>query len=107
MIKQRKGKLTDATESHREVTHRTTVNIYDYLEIDGVKYGNMQLPDVINRHIMHGVGEEFTFDYIEVKERSLKRTVVGITTESGKFDHISDNWIRKALEDTQSLPLFV
>ncbi|MBH0018282.1 hypothetical protein I6F43_16050 [Pseudoalteromonas sp. NZS71_1] len=98
MIQQLKGKLTDITESHRQVTDKTTLNVYDYLEIDGVKYGNMQVPDVINRHLVHGIGEEFTFDYIELKERStLKRTILGITTEAGKFDHISDVEIKPAL----------
>ncbi|MBH0017881.1 hypothetical protein [Pseudoalteromonas sp. NGC95] len=98
MIHQLKGKLTDITASHREETDKTTVNIYDYLEIDGVKYGNMQVPEVINRHLVHGVGQEFTIDYMEVKERSIpKRTIVGITTEGGKFDHISDIELKPAI----------
>lgn len=93
-----KGKLTDITESHHKLTHKTTVNIYEYLEIDGVKYGNMQVPDVINRHIVNGVGKYFEFDCLEVKTfNTQKRTIVGVKTEDGKFDHISDAELKPAL----------
>ncbi|ASM56301.1 hypothetical protein PNIG_p0018 (plasmid) [Pseudoalteromonas nigrifaciens] len=86
-----KGKLTDITVSHTFKTNKTTLNIYDYLEIDSVRYGNVQVPDVINRHLVDGVGKEFELDYLEVKDgKNLKRTIVGITTENGKYDHIPD-----------------
>lgn len=98
MIHQLTGKLTDITVSHKHETHKTTVNIYDYVEIDGTKYGNMQIPDVINRHLIDGIGKEFTLDYMEVMERSTpKRTVLGVKTKDGKFDHVSDIEMRPAL----------
>ncbi|MBH0061825.1 hypothetical protein I6E85_11715 [Pseudoalteromonas sp. NZS71] len=104
MIHQLTGKLTDITESFTEKTHKTTVNIYDYLEFDGIKYGNMQVPDVINRHLVKGVGEQFTIDYMEVMERSTpKRTIIGVKTQDGKFDHISDIEMKPALTAMKAL----
>jgi hypothetical protein len=66
-----------------------TKHEYDYIEIDGRRWGNVALSGSVNAKLTQSIGKKVTFHYIEDKKGgALQRIVAGIEGDDGVIEPI-------------------